>query len=258
MQQETRSNRGAPTRALTLVTFAAAFAAVLAIPALAAAQGTITGLVVTVEDLGSRGTIASIAPGDVVEIAPGQKVRLRMTATQASGGTRYPSTKFIPNDTNRISVDAMSEEGGTITLTGRKVNEAGGAVPIQYQILEDWRMDDKLRAGRVYVKVVARGTVSDPQPQPSTSSRGVELYADDNFRGRRQFFSAGDSDLSDNPIGNDTVSSLKISTGCTATLYEDRGHQGRSVRVDADVPSMDRIGFRNDGLTSFELVCDRR
>jgi hypothetical protein len=245
-------------RVLTFVSplaIAVAIAAVPAIPALAAAQsGTITGLQITVEDLGSRETIVSIAPGDQVQIQPGQKVRLRMTATQASGGARYPSTKFIPNETNRISVDAINEEVGTITLTGRRVNEAGGAVPIQYQILEDWPMRDQLRTGRVYVKVIESGAVPDPQPQPSTS-RGVELYADDNFQGRRQFFSASDPDLRDNPIGNDSVSSLKISTGCTVTLFEDMGYRGRSVRVETDTPSMDRVGFRNDGLSSFELVC---
>jgi hypothetical protein len=263
MQPKTRSNRGAPMRVLTLSRLAPAIAiaAVLSIPALTAAQsGTITGLVVTVEDLGSRETIASIAPGDQVQIQAGQKVRLRMTATQARGGTRYPSTKFIPNDTKRILVDATNEEVGTITLTGRQVNEAGGAVPIQYQILEDWPMQDKLRQGRVYVQVVAKqvvgqgASVPDAQPQPN-GSRGVELYEDDNFRGRSQFFAASDPDLRDDPIGNDTVSSLKVSTGCVVTLFEDTGYRGRSVRVEADTPSMDRVGFRNDALSSFQVVC---
>ncbi|HUP25806.1 MAG TPA: beta/gamma crystallin-related protein [Thermoanaerobaculia bacterium] len=234
--------------------------AVLAIPALGAAQsGTITGLVVTVEDLGSRENIASIAPGDQVQIQAGQKVRLRMTATQARGGTRYPSTKFIPNDTKRILVDATNEEVGTITLTGRQVNEAGGAVPIQYQILEDWPMRDELRKGRVYVQVVAKQVgaqaASVPDALPGGPSRGVGLYADDNFRGRTQFFAASDPDLSNDPIGNDTVSSLKVSTGCVVTLYEDTGYRGRSVRVDADTPSMDRVGFRNDALSSLKLEC---
>lgn len=257
MQPNTRSNR-APMRVLTRpLATVVAIGAVLAIPALAAAQsGTISGLVVTVEDLGSRETIASIAPGDQVQIQAGQKVRLRMTATQAGGGTRYPSTKFIPNDTKRILVDATNDEVGTITLTGRQVNEAGGAVPIQYQILEDWPMRDELRKGRVYVQVVANASAPDVQPQPSTSpSRGVEFHTDDNFRGRSQFFAASDPDLRDNPIGNDTISSLKVSTGCVVTLYEDMGYRGRSVRVDTDTPSMDRVGFRNDAVSSFELVC---
>jgi hypothetical protein len=260
MQPNIRSSR-APMRVFTRpLATVVAIGAMLAIPALAAAQsGTVTGLVVTVEDLGSRETIASIAPGEQVQIQAGQKIRLRMTATQARGGTRYPSTKVIPNDTKRILVDATNDEVGTITLTGRQVNEAGGAVPIQYQILEDWPMRDELRQGRVYVQVVANQVVgqaaSVADALPGGPSRGVELHTDDNFRGRSQFFADSDPDLRDNPIGNDTVSSLKVSTGCVVTLYEDMGYRGRSVRVDSDTPSMDRVGFRNDGLSSFELVC---
>lgn len=233
--------------------------ATLGLPAGAAAQaGTITDLAITVENLDDRTTLEPIAPGGTVQIQPGQKVRLRMTAVQAGGGARYPSTKFTPNDTNRISVDAINEEVGTITLTARRVNEAGGAVPIQYQILEDWRMRDELRTGRVYVQVVAADAVPTPQPQPAGASRGVELYADDNYRGKRQFFSASDPDLRGDGVGNDSVSSLKVSTGCTVTLYEDMGYRGRSVRVDSDTPSMDRVGFSNDAVSSFELVCDAR
>jgi hypothetical protein len=135
------------------------------------------------------------------------------------------------------------------------VNEAGGAVPIQYEILEDWRMRDELRTGRVYVQVIEAADVPAPQPQPGATARGVELYEDENFRGKRQFFSASDADLGNDGIGNDSVSSLKVSQGCTVILYEDAGHRGRSVRVDRDAPSMDRVGFRNDALSSFQLEC---
>jgi hypothetical protein len=243
--------RFAPAIAATLLLFS--------LPGVAAAQeGTITDLEITVEDIGARSTLEPIAPGGMVQIEVGQKVRLRMTAKQASGGTRYPSTRFTPNDTERISVDKIDEEVGNITLTGRRLSEGGGAVPIQYEILEDWRMRDELRTGRVYVKVIEKHEPVRPLPEPqpgSGGSRGVELYEDENYRGKRQFFSAGDRDLRNDGIGNDSVSSLKVSPGCTVTLYDDTGHRGRSVRVESDTPTMGRIGFGNDALSSFELVC---
>jgi hypothetical protein len=233
-----------------------ALATALYLPGRADAQaGAINDLQITVEDLGERKTLDSIAPGGTVKIVQGQQVRLRMTATQAGGSARYPSTRFTPNETNHVSVDAVNEQVGTITVTGRRVHEGGGAVPIQYQILEDWRMRDELRTGRVYVQVIERVDAPAPQPQPGSTSRGVELYADEYHRGRRQFFNAGDPDLSNDSIGNDSVSSLKISQGCSVILFEDTYHRGRSVRVESDTPDMGRVGFRNDALSSFQLEC---
>lgn len=231
----------------------AAAAAMALLPAFAAAQGgNIARLEITVEDIGSHTPLEPIEPGGTVKITPGQKIRLRMTAVQASGARRYPKTKFVPNDTQRISVDGMNEEVGNITLTGRRVNEAGGAVPIQYQILEDWPMNDKLRTGRVYVQVVEP---PPPPPPPSPERRGVTFYQDDNYRGRSQEFFDSDADLRDNPIGNDSVSSLRVAPGCTVTLFDDVGHRGRSARVEGEAPSMGRVNFGNDSVSSFQLVC---
>jgi hypothetical protein len=224
-------------------------------PVFAAAQGNIAKLEITIEDIGSHTPLEPIEPGGTVQIAPGQKIRMRMTAVQASGSRRYPKTKFVPNDTQRISVDGMNEEVGNITLTGRRVNEAGGAVPIQYEILEDWPMNDKLRTGRVYVQVVEPPDPPPPPPPPAPERRGVTFFQDDGFRGRSQEFFESDADLRDNPIGNDSVSSVRVAPGCTVTLFEDVGHRGRSVRVEGDVPSMGRVGFGNDSLSSFQIVC---
>ena len=94
-------------------------------------------------------------------------------------------------------------------------------------------------------------------PMDGHGFRGVVLYRDDGFRGRAEVFEEDDSDLSNNAVGNDRVSSVRVSPGCEVTLFRDNRFRGRSMVVDRDVPSLARSTFGNDAVSSVRVHCGR-
>jgi hypothetical protein len=73
---------------------------------------------------------------------------------------------------------------------------------------------------------------------------GVTLYTDSRFRGQAESFTIDDSDLTDNDVGNDRVSSIRVPAGYRVTLYEHEGFRGRSETFTTDDPDLtdNRIG----------------
>jgi hypothetical protein len=62
----------------------------------------------------------------------------------------------------------------------------------------------------------------------------VIVYADANFAGARQELGPGQFDIGQLSIGNDTISSLRVPSGWTVTLYEHAGFQGRAKTFTSD------------------------
>jgi hypothetical protein len=211
-------------------------------------------LQVTIEDLDTGAWLQPIAPKDVAEIRVGQRVRLRMTALPAgAGGTRYPSTRFSPNQSRYLRIDKVNPEVGTILVTGLQPHGATGAVPIIYEILEPWSMPDELRSARIYVKVVA-DVAPTPEPQPVVRG-SVLFFQDQDFRGRSQEFFESVDRLAGTHIGNDTISSLRVSPGCTVHLYEHESFRGRATVVTSDTRDLRGSTVGNDAVSSFRLDC---
>ena len=94
-------------------------------------------------------------------------------------------------------------------------------------------------------------------PMDGHGFRGAVLYRDSGFRGRAEVFEDDDSDLSNNAIGNDRVSSVRVSPGCEVTLFRDNRFRGRSMVVDRDVSSMERTTLGNDSVSSVRVFCGR-
>ncbi|HVS14251.1 MAG TPA: beta/gamma crystallin-related protein [Thermoanaerobaculia bacterium] len=213
-------------------------------------------LEVTVEDLGTGALLPSLRRGDTVVIRPGQQVRLRMTgSTGANTPTRYPSTLFKPHDARTVRIDNVNPEVGSIIVTGLQANDGPGALVIEYQVTDPMPIGDaRERTGRIYVRV-EDPQAPPPSPPPSEQRRGVTLFADDNFRGRSQTFYMDDEDLRDNPIQNDTVSSVRVDAGCRAILFEDTFFRGASGVIDRDVPNLQGTGVGNDTVSSLRVEC---
>ncbi len=57
---------------------------------------------------------------------------------------------------------------------------------------------------------------------------GATIYLDRSYGGQAQSLKAGDYDVNDLQIGNDRLSSLKVSSGFKVTLYEHKGFTGSS------------------------------
>ncbi len=89
------------------------------------------------------------------------------------------------------------------------------------------------------------------------SIRGVALYRDGGFSGRREIFYQDDSDLRNNRIGC-TASSVAVASGCRATLYSEPGYRGRSVELGNDVRNLGETRLGNDVAASIRVRCDGR
>lgn len=210
---------------------------------------------ITVEDMGSNRFLPSLQRGDTVVIRPGQQIRLRMTGSVGGNANpRYPSTRFDPNDSRYVRVDRVNPDVGTIIVTGVQPNPGPGALVIEYEVYGMPVANDRLRTGRVYVRVEA-DQPERPPGRPPSDERGVTLYSDDYFRGRSQTFTADDPDLRDNAIQSDTVSSVRVSPGCRATLFEDSSYRGRSAVVDRDAETLRGLGIGNDSVSSLRVDC---
>ncbi|HUP21769.1 MAG TPA: beta/gamma crystallin-related protein [Thermoanaerobaculia bacterium] len=266
MKSEVRhlSGRGAIRAATLGLTFLVGIAGAAAAQRQGVARGhddsrggpRIGQLQVTIEDLDTGTWLQPIAPKDVAVIRVGQRVRLRMTALPvgAGAGTRYPSTRFNPNQSRYLRIDKLNPEVGTILVTGLQPHGATGAVPIIYEILEPWPMADELRSARIYVKVVADAQPPTPEPQPIVRG-SVVFFQDDDFRGGSQEFWEGVDRMAGTQIGNDSVSSLRVSPGCSVHLYEHELFRGRVTVVTSDTRTLRGSTVGNDTVSSFRLDC---
>lgn len=85
--------------------------------------------------------------------------------------------------------------------------------------------------------------------------KGVVLYSDEDFRGRSEFLYQDDDRLGNNTIGNDRVSSLRVSPGCRITLHENERYTGRSDVFERDTRSLRGSRIGNDQASSIEVRC---
>jgi hypothetical protein len=91
---------------------------------------------------------------------------------------------------------------------------------------------------------------------PSTLTEGVVVYADPNFRGQSNRFTADVFDLDDMKGGcielgglgvlikddwDDCISSIRIAPGWSATVYEDPGFRGLSMTITSDVADLETV-----------------
>ena len=90
----------------------------------------------------------------------------------------------------------------------------------------------------------------------SSSTYGVTLYRDLNFSGTHQTFSDDVSDLRSSYVGNDTVTSVRVSRGCQARLYADADYRGAYLEVDRDISDLRGTRVGNDTATSVQVRCD--
>jgi hypothetical protein len=88
--------------------------------------------------------------------------------------------------------------------------------------------------------------------------KGVTLYEDENFRGRREFFTQDDPRLADNRIGNDSVSSIRVDRGCRVTIYRDDRYKGASDVIDEDWDNLYDTRVGDDEVSSIEVRCAGR
>ncbi len=94
--------------------------------------------------------------------------------------------------------------------------------------------------------------------QGRRGDRGVTLYAGGGFEGRSETFDGDDANLSNNRIGNDTASSVRVAPGCRAILYAGGDFRGRSVEITYDERNLGTTSVGNDAVSSLRVECGRR
>lgn len=103
----------------------------------------------------------------------------------------------------------------------------------------------------------SRAPVLRPAPQnfDSSAPAGITLYSDKGFIGGAESFLDSDANLKDNPIGNDSASSVRVAPGCVAVLYADANFAGKSVQVSQDLLSLRDSAIGNDSVSSIMVRC---
>ncbi len=107
------------------------------------------------------------------------------------------------------------------------------------------------------LEVMISGFMPEPAPDHLPTPAGsVTLYEHGWFGGCGDTFYRGDENLSDNLIGNDRASSIKVAAGCTATLYQHSGYRGTKTVLNADSDNLSTTKVGNDSVSSLEVSCD--
>ena len=81
------------------------------------------------------------------------------------------------------------------------------------------------------------------------------LYTDVGYRGQNELFVQDVDDLRRSRVGNDSVSSIRVSPGCQATLHETIRFSGRSMVIESDIPDLSGTRIGNDVTSSITVRC---
>lgn len=86
--------------------------------------------------------------------------------------------------------------------------------------------------------------------------RGVTLFEHPDFSGRSETFYSDDRSFSDNLVGHDATSSVRVDPGCRAVLYEHPEFDGRASVITEDTVYLKDTRVGNDTASSIEVRCD--
>src|SRR5438105_3589218 len=82
----------------------------------------------------------------------------------------------------------------------------------------------------------------------------VTIYSDSNYGGKSQQLSIGKYDVGDLTIGNDALSSLKVTSGLKVTLYQNEAEGGNAMICVQDTPNVGKSV--NDETSSIVVESD--
>lgn len=85
----------------------------------------------------------------------------------------------------------------------------------------------------------------------------VSVYEHGAFGGRCENFRGDDNDLRNNPIGQDSITSLKVGQACPQRLWDDPNYGGSSLNFFGDIPDLGAYGF-SDRAESLHLAPGNR
>jgi hypothetical protein len=93
------------------------------------------------------------------------------------------------------------------------------------------------------------------RPEPSSRARGVVLYRDREASGPSQFFDKDVPDLERTRFGSRMASSIDVSPGCIAILYEQPGFRGRRTEFKERDNNLKNTAVGEDTASSLQVRC---
>lgn len=96
----------------------------------------------------------------------------------------------------------------------------------------------------------------DDQWDVDSADYGITLFRDLDFSGAHQTFTADVSDLRGSIVGNDTVTSVRVTRECRARLYSDSEFRGAYLEVDRDASDLRGSPIGNDTVSSLQVRCE--
>jgi Beta/Gamma crystallin len=229
----------------------------IALPAVA--ESADSGIQIMVLSGPDRQQVATVQPGDTLQLTNGDTVRLRMSYQPPGSATRYPSAKFeVVSGKERLAVKEANSEVGNVTFTAYVVSprKAREDTVIRYEIVDRDEVPRQLWTGTFRVEVRERSPEPPPVAQPSAEFYGIIVYQDENYRGRSQNITVDRiPSLHASGFGNDIASSARIQPGCRAVLYQDENYRGRSIVMTSDIPELHYTALGNDTMSSLTLDC---
>ena len=99
------------------------------------------------------------------------------------------------------------------------------------------------------------GRYDEPHRGRGHRHGAVTVFSDSHFEGRRESFRYDDADLRDNPIRQDTISSIHVAPGCRAVLFSNIGFRGRALAVTGSVDNLRYSAIGNDRVSSIQVDC---
>ncbi len=93
------------------------------------------------------------------------------------------------------------------------------------------------------------------RPEPSSGARGVVLYRDREARGPSQFFDRDVPDLDRTQFGSRMASSIDVSQGCVAILWELPGFRGRRAEFRERDNNLRNTSVGEDTASSLQVRC---
>jgi len=148
---------------------------------------------------------------------------------------------------NAIDINRLKEytEGTDPLPEDEKLFDCEGNYPgfcIRTPKITDYNNNDKFKIAYI---------VSKESPTKDTKSEGpiIRIFANENYGGKQQQFLIPGEYLTFPLVGNDQISSIKITTGYEVELFEHQQHKGKSIILKHDVPRLNFYDF-NDRTSS--------
>lgn len=165
----------------------------------------------------------------------------RYYLSQASFGVRQLSSMRIPN-------------GMTVTLYTGDQPGTGDKLTLNADVscLKSYSWND--RAVTMIIDISGGYGGNNGGNNNNNNQKGVTLYKDCNYNGPNVSLGAGNYNTNELGIGDNVLSSLKVSTGFTVTIFEDPAFAGRSTVYNADVSCLNTNW--NDKVSSIRITRD--